>query len=443
MSRAPGARQLLKNAVIGSLSGLVLPVTALVTGPLLARTLGPDGRGEMATVISPIFVTMFLASMAVPEGTVYAIASLKLPYREAIASSARLLLAYGLLATGLVMVMAPIIARQAPHLTDDIRWAACALPLLMLALMQRFALTGQRWYRLANLERVTAALLRLASLVALALVGVLNVVTAVWSNIGSNVLTAALIKSIVTHRLRAISAVPAQEGTTRRIAAYGLRGWGGAFSKLVSWRLDTALLATLVAPKFLGFYVVAVSLSEIPGGAVAALKNVIFSEAAHRNSSVLVARATRTIAATITLIALIGWAFAEPIIRLLFGADFAPATEMARILMVAMVFLVIESSVGAGLLSAGRPGLRAVGQVVAALITVCGLALAVPTMGAVAAAWTSLAAYSANCAITVLIFCRVSGLSARQVLLLRFRDLLWLFQTSRSLVRRSGNQAPA
>ena len=221
---ARARERLLRDAVVSALSGVVLPLTALLTGPLLARALGPKGRGEMSTVLSPIFVTVFIASMAVPDATTWALATLRIPYRQAVRTSAKLVLGYGCIATVVLWVMAPFLARQAPDQVWNLRIATLTLPVLMLVLMQRYALAGQRWYRLANLERVSAALSRFFVLVALAIASVLTVVTAVWANIITNIFAGVLLLMIVRHRLAAREQVPEEHAPNEQAGLTGAKG---------------------------------------------------------------------------------------------------------------------------------------------------------------------------------------------------------------------------
>ncbi len=207
---------------------------------------------------------------------------------------------------------------------------------------------------------------------------------------------------------------------------------------LVNWRVDQALLALMIAPRHVGYYAVAVSLSELPGAAAGVVKNVIFAEGSTRDDPLVAARAARTIGAVLAVCAVGGVLVAGPAVILLFGEPFRPAIPLAQVLFVATVPFVVEQAVGAGLLAAGRPGLRTIGQLVSATITVVALLLLVPLIGAMGAAVTSLLAYTVNAALAVAFFHRVSGLAVHRIVVVRREDVQALLRP----LRRLGSRRP-
>lgn len=418
----------------------VLPLTALVTGPLLARVLGPYDRGLMSAVLAPIFVAMFVAAFAVPEATTYVVSRLNVPVRRAAFVGSQILLLSGVLAATGLYFAAPIIERGTPEAIGLLRQALPWLPLLMFALMQRFAMNGHRDYRAVALERTTAAVGRLIVLVVLAIVGSLTAQTAIWTNIGST-LFAGLILLVPMMRTRL---EPAREAAlagwmlTRRMLGYSIRGWGGVFANLVSWRFDQAILPAFVGAAQLGFYAVAVSFAELPSALISATKGVVFSEASARDDLRIVARAARVVLAISILVDGVLIATAPLLVRFLFGEPFAPAAELAQILLFGNIPFAAEVIIAAGLLSAGRPGLRSVGQTVSAIVTLVGIFVLVPLIGTTGAAYTSVSAYMISYLLTLLFFRRVSGIRIRDCVFLKRSDVVWAGRLLTSRLRKRG-----
>lgn len=436
---AAAPRSAARSAVITGLAAGVLPLTALVSGPLLARALGPEGRGEMAAVLAPLFVTSFVAAFAIPEATTYAIAQLRVPVRRAARSAARIVFTNGIVAATLLFAAAPLILRGTPDAVPVLRAAVLALPFMMIAMVQRATMTGDRRYGRVSFERSSAAVLRLGFIVVLAVLGELTAAAAVWCNIGS-ALVAAVSLTVAIGRRRTVSGETVSDlaGTAlrRQLVRFGLRGSGGVFANLVSWRLDMAILPAFVGARSLGFYAVAVSLAELPTLLLGPMKSVVFAEASARRDVTLVARAARIILGVVTSIVLVMVLLAPLLVRLLFGAPFAPSTELARLLLLGSVPFTGELILGAGLLSLGRAGLRSVGQLVAAVVTVVGLVALVPSLGIRGAAITSLVAYSIGFCLTLRSFARVSGLGVRVCVLPQVDDARWLVARLKGVLRR-------
>jgi O-antigen/teichoic acid export membrane protein len=347
-----------------------------------------------------------------------------------------MLIPLGLIAGSAIWLAAPILMHGTPEAIPTLRAVVWTLPFLMIALMQRSAIMGNRNYRLGSVERSTAAFGRLGLIIGFAIFGVLTASSAVWANIAPN-LAAMVLMFIIIRRLKSTDAGgPSGRDLAKKMGAYALKGWGGVSANLVNWRLDQAILPALTHATQLGYYAVAVSLAEIPSMMIGATKNVVFSEAAKRNEPRIAARSTRIVILISVTIDVAVAALAKPIIVILFGHSFLPAVAMARILLVGNVPWIAEVVLAAGLLSSGRPGLRSTGQIIASVVTVGGLIVLVPIMGAIGAAWVSLVAYTINFIITLVMFSSVTKIPYRDSLIPRWADVLWTFHFSVDLMQR-------
>lgn len=426
---APGRAGLLRGAVLTAASTSVLPLTALATGPILARVLGPHDRGLMSAVLAPMFVAMFVAAFAIPEASTYAVAKLKVPPKRAFLAGAPLLLASGLVSTAVLWVTAPGLMGGTPEAVPLLRSVLPCLPLMMFTLLQRFAMSGSGHYAGVAVERTTAALGRAALLIGFAVTGLLTAYTAIWINLASTiaaalVLTVPLVRSRSEHRgsdlvlsFRALSA---------QMTVYALRGWGGVCANLVNWRLDQAIMPALIGATPLGYYAVAVSLAELPSTLIGATKSVIFTEASARDDLRLAARAARVVLVAGLLIDGVLALAAPLLVRLLFGRAFEPSAPLAQVLLIGNIPFTAEVILASGLLAAGRPGLRSIGQVIAAVLTVAGIFVLVPVLGPSGAAYTSVVAYTLSFAMTITFFCRSTGIPVRDCVVIRRSDLTWL-----------------
>lgn len=444
-------------ATYTALANLALPLTSLISGPLLARALGPEGRGEVVAVMAPLFVLMFVANMGLPEATTFGIARLRVAPRQVLGRVLRLSLLYGVTSAGLLWLAAPALLWRAPDAVPLLRSALPVLPLLMSVILLRFATNGMRNFATVGIERVLTPIARLSAFLALAVLGSLTVATTVAAQIGATLLGGAFLAVAFRRATREPVREPApadadadadasqepdhRPGLTRTLAAYGARGWGGVFGNLVNWRLDQAVLVALVAPAQLGFYAVAVHFAELPATMVNAVRNVLFAESAHRDDVLLINRAVRAVVALTVAGALVGAAVAPTVVRLLFGDAFAPAVPIAQVLVVASIPFATEQVVAAGLLASGHPGRRSIGQVSAAVLTVTGLVLLAPPLGALGAALTSLTAYTVSCAVAIALYRRVTGVRLRDLLLPGPADVRWLLGRVAGLLRRARRRA--
>lgn len=438
-STAPQQQQpMAKVAIWTALSNLTLPLTSLATAPILARELGATGRGEMASVVAPIFILMLLANMGLPEAVAYHVVKLRQSPHRVLAHAARLSVVYGLVTAVGVWVAAPYFLHQSPQMVPLLRAVVVLLPLMMVLQVMRGVIIGLRAYKAGAFERVLTPVLRLGSFVVLLLLDRLTVTSAVWAQMVCTVVGGSYLGlAILRHRhLPPEGGEPSYRRLTREIGVYGLRGWGGMLGNLVTWRLDQVVLVTVVAPREVGYYVVAVSFAEISGIVVNPVRNVLFAEAAHRDSPELIARSTRVMTLLVALSAGVGCLLAEPVVRLLFGADFLPAVALGQVLLVASIPFCLAQTIAAGLYAEGHPGMLSIAQVTGAVLTIGGLLVLAPHMGAMGAALASLVAYSVTCLMLVLQYRHVSGQPVRTFVLVERADLAWLGESVGRIVRK-------
>jgi O-antigen/teichoic acid export membrane protein len=419
-------QSLVRVLLYTGLTNAVLPLTSLATAPILARELGAHGRGEMAAVVAPMFVLIALASMSLPEAGAYAVAKLKEQPRRVLRNAGQLTLAYGVVAAVLVWVVAPTFLRNAPHLVPLLRAVVLLLPVAMWLLLVRGVLVGMREHGIVAVERVLTPVLRLVTFVVLLLTGSLTVTSAVWAHMLCSLAGGVFLAVALLRRRVVDSGEPPTLHLTRHVASYGLRGWGAVVGNLVVWRLDQVVLVALVTPAQLGYYVVAVSFAEISGMVVNSLRNVLFTESAHRDDRELIARAGRLMVVMVTGAAVVGVLLAEPVMMLLFGDDFSPSVRLAQVLVLASIPFCIDQMIAAGIYAEGHPGKRSISQITSAVVTVGLLVALTPSMDAMGAAVATLTAYVVACAISLVTYRRITGLPIRRMLVLERDDVHWL-----------------
>ena len=122
---------------------------------------------------------------------------------------------------------------------------------------------------------------------------------------------------------------------------------------------------------------------------------------------------------------------------LLFGDEFAPAMAVTAILICAAVFGVPGSVAGAGLVARGRPGLRSSALAFAAVVNVILLLLLTPSLGALGAAFCTLAGNLIAANLNVLLLWRLFGVNPGLLYLIRWSDIHSLWAVLRRLSRRN------
>lgn len=409
------------GGVVARLTGLngLLVVVSLITGPVLARVLGPGGRGELSAilavfVLAPLVLDFGLGDFLSRErarGTRSA---------AVIGTAMPLALGFSLLGVALALPIAELVGHDRAVVELYVRISLLASPLLVFGWMLiAVARGGERWsilYRWRLINAVGSVVL----IVGLALLDLLTVQSAVLATMGTSLV--ALFTSLPV--LRGLG-WQLDRRLVRPALAFGARSWLTMLSTVANYRLDQLVLAAVVPSEDLGHYAVAVSLTATVLGFVGAVNTALLPRVAQEGVG-----AVPRIARVSVLIlggSLGGIAGSAPfLVPLVFGEAYQPTVVLVAILAPGALFLGLSWVLGAALQGHGRPQDMVRPQLLGLAITIGGLALMLGPFGVLGAALVSVMAYAAVLAGTLRASARAFGTSLSSLLLPRVADLRWL-----------------
>jgi O-antigen/teichoic acid export membrane protein len=417
-----------------TLANAATTISALVTAPILARTLDPDGRGVLASVLVPLALAPIVGQLGVGH---------YLAREAARGRSTRVLVGSVGLPLLLVGVLTAVFADDLSSLLIPEDGTAHTLlqigfSLLAVALfanvLQDIAWGRQRW-RLLTLVRVIPPGLyavAIAVLAVLSAVSVTSAVIALWA-------TGFLVLVPLVWTMRDAWVPRVRIDVMKEGFAFGLKSWVGALGEVINLRLDQLLMIRLVSSHDLGLYAIAVNVATLPALVTSAFGSYLLPRVASGDEHV-VGRALRVALVLILFVgSLVG--LASPIgLPLVFGEDFAGALPMVLILLAGLVPMTFVSILNPSLGGAGVPAAGTYAQIAALVVTVPGLLVAVPLIGAIGAAIVSSVAYAVSATVLLVIARRRFRTPLRELLLPTAGDLRWLRAAVRS--RRSDIQIP-
>lgn len=370
---------------------------ALATGPILARGLGADGRGQFALALAVYAFANSLGNFGQAERLAADLRDqLTLPRdgpRYFISASASLIAA----------VCAFIALRTINVDTYTSLAVALAVPVASMGFMWRALALSRGRTLLVAAQPAVPAILRLAALAALFFSGRLTVfgataLTMLATSIGFLTIFWRLKVSRVPDALIAIPKTPRRLNFLADLKTglvQGLPVVGFNLNSFVIFRADIFMLNAISTRDQLGLYAAAVALTEASWAASTAFKNRM-QAAAYTARPLEKIRWELTLMLLLSLpIVLVCELFTRQLTVAMLGESFAGAVPVMRILLVTAIALMIFDC-GQGLLAVF--GLRRAmfsTTAVGAVITVVALWLLIPRFGAVGAAVASLCAYSA------------------------------------------------
>lgn len=439
-AQARSARDL--NLFTGSAFTLATQVAtyglAGVTGIILARALGAEGRGVYGLAVTIAMMYAAVAELGMSKAGVYLMGQGRYTRQQVASGNLAWALALGLpwLAGALLLGLL-----KPDLISDDFGMGHLAViavggPLLLLLVLTQDLIIATGSVLGYNLVDFAQPLLRavfiVGGIVALG-AGVVGVLAGWLLGVA---LATALALWLLARRVRLRPAFRAE--LLREQLSFGIRGSLGFILQAANQRLDVFLVAAFVGSAALGQYTVAYGTAELLWQIPLALGVVFFPKAASlapdanaETAAVTCRRALFvTLAASLVLLAL-----GRPLIVLLYGSEFAPAVTAFYILVPSASLYTVYKVLSNALAARGMPEAGLYGGLVSAPLTVVlGLVL-IPSLGIAGAALTSVAAYGANAAVVLACFLRVTGKPLHEVLLVRWADVSSSLQAVRAALR--------
>jgi O-antigen/teichoic acid export membrane protein len=375
-------------------TSLLIQALNVVTGILLARSLGPSGRGALAAVLLWPMILASVGSLGLAESATYLSARRTERAGGLLGTALVLALAQSALLVGIGLLIEPLVLR---HLGPQVHlgWLFLAyIPLNLVTLSVMGVLNGLGRFGAFNLVRIVVIVSTAVGLVSIAAGAALTIRAAVLVYLGANVLTMSVAVFLAW---RTVSNVRPSRDLVRPMLAFGLKSHLGNVSSLANERSDQLLISVVLAPRLLGLYVVAVTLTSLTNLVGSSVDMVAVSRIAAEGDQARKAELARkyfslTVVGS-ALISLPLLAVTPMLVTTLFGENFGGAVNAARILLVAAIVLSTNRALAAILKGVGQPLDAGLGEVIALVVTAALLPLMLWRFGIVGAAIASLLAY--------------------------------------------------
>ncbi len=388
----------------------------------MARTLGPDGKGEAAAALAAVVIAPFILGLGLPLA-VRRYAAIAADDNEVIRSAIRLSLVTLPLGLATALLLNGTLLSAVSPATKV--WVTIGLALTPVAIIRDcFAsvLVARQRYDSISLVGLVPAVTTLVSVALLAAIRRLNPSTVVATSVFGMLIAAAVVWVLVRPRLSGALFPPAT------LMGMGVRSAGAQIGTVASLGVDQMFLLSLMGPAQLGVYSVAATVSQLPLPLSRAFAASSFSKIAREPLATvqeLEARYVAYGAISVGVVAL-GIAVVAPIaVPLVFGEPFAGSVPPLQILLVGAVAMSIVLIASSHLVALGHGGLASVSLLVGLAFGLGAMWLLAPDSGAIGAAVASTLGYVVS-AVLAVVFLRLKPLDFRQPGLVRgsVKDLL-------------------
>jgi O-antigen/teichoic acid export membrane protein len=407
---------------------------------IVARELGPEGRGQVALLTTVALLLGNLATAGVQEANANFAAEDPATRRALATNSLLLALVLGAIAAGaLALLLWAVPDAVGDDTSRKMLWATIAfVPLIILEIYLLYLAQADYAFVVTNMAMLLAPAVAFTGNALFALTDVLTVRNAVAVWLAGQAASTTLLVWFVARRLAGFGR--ADLGLARRSLGFGLRAYVGRVMQLGNYRLDQWLLGAISGTRALGLYSVAVAWAEALWYLPTALAVVQRPDLVRSDTRVAGERAARVFRGSILVTAIsavLMIALAPFLCTVLFGGPFRESVGELRVLALGAFGMVAAKLLGNALVARGRPGLQSVALGVGFIGTVVLDVLLIPPFAGMGAAIASSVAYTAGGATMAVIFVRVLGPRYRD-LVPRGADATWVAGQLQGLGRRRG-----
>jgi O-antigen/teichoic acid export membrane protein len=382
LNSALRARRATLEALAGTVSaGIVIQLTLIVTGVLLARALGPEDRGHLALLVLVAAIVSGLAPMGLSYALSYTLARIPQRAADVIRDLRRAIVIQLIAAIACAGVIVAVLTASRPgYVQAGAFMVLVAVPSSMVQSYGLGALQGLRRFRAFNLLRVAPNAAFAVSATVLFVADLRGLIEFAYAYGVSRALFAPITLATAWR-----SAVAAQRGDgtevpeTSWILRFGRHSMFGGTPVVEAYRVDQAIVGLFLPPVALGIYVVALALTNLPRFIARSIGMVATPSVASRSTQQLARRKMwqfSWLAVPIYLPIIVAlWLAAPSLVDLFFGAEFAEAAPITRLLLVATALYCARRVLIDAARGAGYPGLGSVAEI-AALVSVVALSAA-------------------------------------------------------------------
>lgn len=396
---AKGSARLFWAQVVGN-AGLFVGLL------LIARALGPTGRGTVAFITVASMLVAWIARLGIGDATVVFFARRPAARPTLLANIALFAGMAGTVGAAAVCTLLALVPDLRPSGIGNLELAALGFSVVALT----FADAGYKVVLAASRFRLHARVTMTTSWMYAALIAI------IWGTFGLTPARAAFAWGTV-HVVRAVVLLSASVlavglrspdfSLFDDCLRFGVRAWIGSLADNLNFRVDQIIVALIASEATLGIYAVAVNAFEVllylPGGAATALLPLV-AGSSQRLRGERTLHAFRSVAFVTTASMAVAALLGPFLLPRVFGSDFEGAVTPFLLLLPGALGAVLLAIFTNALVASSAPGLSSLGPLVSLFV---GLALdfaLIPPFGASGAAAAATAAFFAGGATALLAY---------------------------------------
>lgn len=433
-----------QNTLISFSTEILILVFGLISSIILARVLGPEGRGiyALTTIIPSLFIVF--SSLGLEFSNVYFVGSKKYKIQDVVSTSFVLAMVIGLAVVLLFWGISHFDFFQnfiqANKVSSFHLWMIIMIvPLFLILNFFGNIIRGRGDIITYNLLGLLQYIIEIAALIIFLLILKQGVSGAIFSYVLS-IIGVAIFAIVFIKRISKITLF-INKKLLQESFSYGGKIYLASTLSYLNHRLSLLLVGIFLAPFVLGIYSIASGVAEklflIPRAVATALFPKISSLNSFEASS-FTPKVVRHTFFILIVISLVLGMLSVPLIRILLGREFLPSVVPLLILLPGIVGASLGRVINTDLIGRGKTQFAVYSSFVRLIVNILLIILFVPKWGISGVAFATTIAYWVDTLIILAAFLKISQKPLPELLLIKkedFRDYYNMFLNIKGLLK--------
>ncbi len=410
---------------------------SLLIGIIIARTLGPTGKGLLAVIAMIGTVVLQLGNLGIGMFNIYSISNKSVEKKDIIGNSFWSGLMIGSICFLIVLIFAfkfPIFFRNIPR--SYLLIYLISLPFIFLSKFFRDILTGEQKFRKLNIFIIIAQAINLLGVILLLLLFKLNVFyVVVWYTL-VNIISALLPMGFVF--LRDGFHFHFDLKVLKKSLNYGFKICLASIFAFLILRVDLYMVNFFKGMAEAGLYSLASTFGSIffllPFSIITVIFPKINAEGKSKKESI--AKYSRISLLLVFLMAIGTLLFIKLIIGLLYGQEFLPSVQPIFLLLPGLIAWSVVAVLGRYFFSIGYPLKLTICWFLVAVLNIILNFIYIPQFGMIAAALSSTVSYILALCFHYYFFNKATGLGFYDVFVPRKAEIKNIFERVKGFLRK-------
>jgi O-antigen/teichoic acid export membrane protein len=404
---------------------------------VIARYLGPSGKGVLSLIMSFLATVLMLGMFGIDEANIYFTSSKKASHKNILANGLFHTLLISCICVSLFLIFAKWFVTN-PLKSLDIKYFYIIVGLVPFYFLNQHAksmLLGHRAIYRYNIFVIMQFVILL--LVHLTLIPVLGLFGGVLAIIIST-LTLTILGIIFVLKY-GLSGSSVDIPLLRKSYKFGVKSQLGIIFSFLNQRLALFIVNYFLGPYHVGIYAIAVAVAELPWHLPSAVATILFPwiadmkrEDATRFAAYILRNVIFVTAVIVVILAVIG----RYVIIVLFGDAFRESTLLLYVLLPGILALGITRILGGYFQGIGRPELGTLMVSFSFVETIALDLLLIPRLGTLGAAIAASVSYITSAIVGLYIITRVGHIKLIDAVVPRWREITRLPEFFKLLRRR-------